>query len=71
MKTFRRDTQQQGLQPLEETVQQLRDESAILRGQKPRPKIAPSTLETPPKTATTPGDKRPGPDRHGCKHFNH
>lgn len=30
---------------LQETLQQLRDEIAILKGQKPRPKIPPSTLE--------------------------
>src|SRR5438876_12307298 len=54
------DAQQVRIQQLEETVQQLRDEIAILKGQKPRPKIAPSTLETPPKTPPAPGDKRPG-----------
>ena len=43
------DAQQQRLRQLEETVQQLRDEIAILKGQKPRPTIAPSTLEPPPK----------------------
>src|SRR5438105_14228315 len=37
-------------QQLEETVLQLRDEIAILKGQKPRPQIKPSRLEsdTPP-----------------------
>ncbi len=37
-------------QQLEETVLQLRDEIAVLKGQKPRPKIKPSSLEsaTPP-----------------------
>ena len=54
------DAQQTRLQQLEETVQQLRDEIAILKGQSPRPKIAPSTLETPPKTPPAPGEKRPG-----------
>ena len=54
------DAQQTRLQQLEETVQQLRDEIAVLKGQTPRPKIAPSTLETPPKTPSAPGDKRPG-----------
>ena len=34
------DLQQQRIQQLEETVGQLRDEIAILQGQKPRPKIA-------------------------------
>ena len=34
--------QQDRIQQLEETVQQLRDEIAVLKGQKPRPQIAPS-----------------------------
>ena len=38
------DTQQQRLRTLEETVLQLRDEIAMLKGQKPRPTIAPSQL---------------------------
>lgn len=54
------DAQQTRIQQLEETVQQLRDEIALLKGQSPRPKIAPSTLETPPKPPPAPGDKRPG-----------
>jgi hypothetical protein len=55
------DAQQQRIQQLEETVAHLRDEIAILKGQKPRPQIAPSTLETPPtKPPRPPGDKRPG-----------
>jgi len=54
------DAQQQRIQQLEETVLQLRDEIAILKGQKPRPKIAPSTLETPPKPPRSDSDKRPG-----------
>jgi Transposase IS66 family len=55
------DAQQQHIQQLEETVQQLRDEIAILKGQTPRPKIAPSRLETPPpKPPLAPGDQRPG-----------
>ena len=33
--------QQDRIGQLEETVQQLRDEIAILKGQKPRPQIAP------------------------------
>src|SRR5947209_4638662 len=36
------DAQQQRLAQLEDTVQQLRDEIALLKGQKPRPQIAPS-----------------------------
>src|SRR5947209_2614872 len=54
------DTQQQRIHQLEETVQQLRDEIAVLKGQKPRPKIAPSQLETPPQPPPAAGDKRPG-----------
>jgi transposase IS66 family protein len=58
------DAQQQRIQQLEETVQQLRDEIAILKGQKPRPKIAPSQLETPPpKPPPTEGTKRPGSEK--------
>lgn len=46
---------------LEETVQRLRDEIAVLKGQKPRPDIKPSVLEaTPPQTAVPEGGKRPG-----------
>src|SRR5882724_5612412 len=55
------DAQQQRLRQLEETVQQLRDEIAVLKGQKPRPKIAPSRLETPPKQPAGEGAKRPVP----------
>lgn len=55
------DAQQVRIQQLEETVQQLRDEIAILKGQKPRPTIAPSRLETPPPPPPpAPGEKRPG-----------
>jgi hypothetical protein len=55
------DIQQQHIQQLEETVGKLRDEIALLKGEKPRPKIAPSRLETPaPKPPPAPGDKRPG-----------
>ena len=54
------DLQQQRIQVLEETVVQLRDEIAILKGQKPRPTIAPSTLEKPPRPPAEPGHKRPG-----------
>jgi hypothetical protein len=42
------DQQQQHIQQLEHTVGKLRDEIAILKGQMPRPKIAPSRLEAPP-----------------------
>jgi hypothetical protein len=55
------DAQQLRLGQLEEIVQQLRDEIATLQGQQPRPKIAPSTLETPPQTPNPEtGQKRPG-----------
>ena len=42
------DAQQQHILLLTETVQKLRDEIAILKGQKPRPDSAPSRLEAPP-----------------------
>jgi len=46
---------------LEETNRQLRDEIALLKGQKPRPNIKPSVLEiTKPKTESKEGSKRPG-----------
>jgi Transposase IS66 family len=46
---------------LEETNQQLRDELARLKGQKPRPDIEPSLLEVAkPKTEGQEGSKRPG-----------
>ena len=46
---------------LEETVQQVRDENAILKGQKPRPEIKPSLLEgAKPKVEGQQGSKRPG-----------
>src|SRR3954468_422010 len=55
------DAQQQRIQQLEETVGKLRDEIALLQGEKPRPTIKPSRLETPPaKPPPAPGDKRPG-----------
>jgi hypothetical protein len=53
--------QQDRIQQLEATVQQLRDEIALLKGQKPRPDIKPSLLEARrPKTAGPEGSKRPG-----------
>jgi len=58
--------QQDRIRQLEETVQQLRDEIAILKGQKPRPKIAPSLLEQalpPPPPPDGPKQKRPGSDK--------
>ena len=49
----------QRVRELEEAYQQARDENAVLKGQKPKPKIAPSTLESPPPPPDT-GGKRPG-----------
>jgi hypothetical protein len=48
------------VQQLEQTVQQVRDENALLKGQKPRPKISPSRLETPDPTTPPKDGKRPG-----------
>ena len=56
--------QQDRIRALEETVQQLRDEIAILKGQKPRPQIAPSQLEQrPPQPPLAEGQKRPGSEK--------
>src|SRR6266508_1063886 len=56
--------QQDRIRELEETVQQLRDEIAILKGQKPRPQIAPSRLEQPvPRPPLAAGQKRPGSEK--------
>jgi hypothetical protein len=56
--------QQDRIAKLEESVQQLRDEIAILKGQKPRPKIAPSQLEQPSSSpALAAGQKRPGSNK--------
>jgi hypothetical protein len=52
--------QQDRIVQLEETVQKLRDEIAILKGQKPRPTIAPSVLEQPPPSPESQKNKRPG-----------
>src|SRR5260370_12924661 len=55
-------------QQLEETVLQLRDEIAILKGQKPRPKIKPSSLEsgTPPSQQEGSQKEKP-PKRPGSE----
>lgn len=45
---------------LDETNQQLRDEIALLTGQKPRPQISPSILQLPPTTPATPQERRRG-----------
>jgi Transposase IS66 family len=56
--------QQDRIRELEEMVQQLRDEIAILKGQKPRPQIAPSRLEQPaPRPPLGEGHKRPGSEK--------
>jgi hypothetical protein len=55
--------QQDRIQQVEETVQQLRDEIAVLKGQKPRPPIAPSRLESSAAHADREGGKRPGSEK--------
>jgi hypothetical protein len=62
------DALRQRVRTLEETVQTLRDEIAVLKGQKPKPKIAPSRLETPPpKPPRAAGEKRPGSEKRSKK----
>ena len=55
--------QQERIQQLEERVYQLEDEIARLKGLKPRPRIAPSALETPARPPRDPKAKRPGSDK--------
>ena len=50
-------------QQLEESVLQLRDEIAILKGQKPRPKIKPSSLESATPPSQQEGSKKEKPDK--------
>jgi hypothetical protein len=57
------DVQQERVQLLEERVRQLEDEIAIVKGLKPRPRIAPSSLEKPPRPPRDPEAKRPGSDK--------
>jgi hypothetical protein len=52
--------QQERIQQLEERVHQLEDEIARLKGLQPRPRIAPSSLESPPRPPRDPHAKRPG-----------
>jgi hypothetical protein len=52
--------QQERIQQLEERVHQLEDEIARLKGLKTRPRIAPSSLDTPPRRPRDPNAKRPG-----------
>jgi len=62
------DAVQQRNQFLEEEVQKLRNEIAILKGQKPRPTITPSRLETPPpQPPPADGEKRPGSQKRSKK----
>src|SRR5947209_5422862 len=56
------DTVPQRVRQLGATVQQLRDERAVLKGQRPRPAIAPGRLETPP-TPRGEAAQRPGSAR--------
>jgi hypothetical protein len=51
---------QECIQQLQERIQQLEDEIARLKGLNTRPKIAPSSLEKPPRPPRDPGAKRPG-----------
>lgn len=50
------------VQELEKSVQELRDDNAVLKGQKPKPIISPSRLESSPKPRP-PGSKRPGSEK--------
>jgi hypothetical protein len=52
--------QHERIEQLEERVHQLEDEIAHLKGLKPRPRIAPSSLEPPPRPPRDPDTKRPG-----------
>ena len=52
--------QRERIQQLEGRVHQLEDEIARLKGLKARPRIASSSLETPPRTPRDPNAKRPG-----------
>ena len=57
------DLQQERILQLEERVLQLEDEIARLKGLKARPRIAPSSLEKPPRPPRDPGARRPGSDK--------
>jgi hypothetical protein len=52
--------QQDRIRQLEERIRQLEDEIARLKGLKARPRIAPSSLEMPPRPPRDPQAKRPG-----------
>jgi hypothetical protein len=49
-----------------ELIQKLKDEIAMLKGNKPRPQIHPSALEKPDKKPdeSPPDEKRPGSEKH-------
>jgi hypothetical protein len=47
----------------DQEIATLKDEIALLKGLKPRPKIQPSTLESPPPKPPNTGQKRPGSDK--------
>jgi uncharacterized coiled-coil protein SlyX len=55
--------QQERIAQLQERVHQLEDEIARLKGLKTRPRLAPSTLETPTRPPRDPHAKRPGSDK--------
>jgi hypothetical protein len=55
--------QQERIGQLEARVHQLDEEIARLKGLKSRPRIAPSTLERPPRPSRDPNAKRPGSDK--------
>lgn len=55
--------QQERIAQLQERVHHLEDEIARLKGLKTRPRIAPSTLETPTRPPRDPNAKRPGSAR--------
>ena len=61
------DLLHQRVHTLEETVQQLRDEIAVLKGQSPRPKSAPRQLTQPAQVLSAPDPKRPGSDKRATK----
>jgi len=50
-------------QQLQQANQRLQDEIALLKGQKPRPQIRPSQLESPPPRPRPQGSPRPGSDK--------
>ena len=60
-------SQQERIALLEETVAQLKDEIAILKGEKPRPKIKPSTLNQDQHEGEGPSRGEKGKDRRAAK----